>query len=237
MRYLKNILFVFFLSSLSGCYNVKNIDIERIKFNYSPFKDLQLVNTEKYNLKKVYEKYSKTIKYIAKYNGISENLIYSFLVVENGKFDPNAVSTANAIGLLQVKAITANDIVIMAHRSNKLTDFDKRMLHNFLGKKRSKQLLKIQVLGCSDIITDADLKKPELNLVIGALFLKILHEETNGNIAEMGLRYLNGYFAFNCGKNITEKRLNSSKYVSKLNNIHKEISMPDLQTKTLVYHG
>lgn len=205
-----------------------------IEANSNKISTIQIIKADKYNLKKAYSKYSKTISYIAKYNGIPENLIYSFLVVENGKFDPCAVSTANAIGLLQVRSGTANDIIIMANKNNELSHFDRQMLYNFLGKEKTKKLLNKTILGTSTIITDSDLKKPELNLVIGVLFLKILHKESKGDISKIGIRYLNGYFAFDCGNNIPEKRLKSSNYVVKLTQIHNDIS----KTKTNnYYHG
>ena len=165
-----------------------------------------------------YFKQNKTVFAIAKYGKLSEQLIYSFLFVENQNFDSNAISSANAIGLMQIKQGTANDAIILANKSNLLSNFDKLLLITLLGNLKYNQIINTKILGTNQVIKAKDLKNPELNLLVGCIFLKVLSKECKGDLATIGLRYYNGYFAFNHGKNISADSLQNSAYVIKLQN-------------------
>ena len=202
-----------FAINLNSADSIPKLILPKIKVDYS-----------KFNLNEIKRDYGKLIKAISKNSNLTLNTIYSFLIVENQFFDTTAVSCKNAIGLMQVKEGTANDVVIMAAHKNMLSKLDESILISVIGKKRLNDLKTAPCLGYNHSITEQELTNPKLNLVVGCLYLKILSKESNNNIQKMGIRYLHGYFAFNSGKSITKKLLKNSDYVVKLKSIHKQIT-------------
>jgi hypothetical protein len=161
---------------------------------------------------------------MCKYGGLTQAMVYSFLVTENQHFNHKAVSSNNAIGLGQIKAITANDIIVIANRKGVLFELDKYLIEKNIGAVKLNSLLTCVTLGDIQSITELELMNPELNLVVCCLFLRVLSEETNSNISKMGIRYLHGYFAFDCGKSINDSILQKSFYVTKLQGIYSQIN-------------
>ena len=156
--------------------------------------------------------------------GLTHSIIYSFLIVENQYFNHLAVSSKDAMGLMQIKLPTANDIVVMAFKKGIITDLYKYLLEKNLGAEKLYKLCNASALGFEYPITQKDLFNPELNIIIGCLFLQILSKESDSNISQMGLRYLHGYFAFDTGKTITSEMLQNSDYVIKLQSIYNIIN-------------
>jgi tRNA A22 N-methylase len=120
-------------------------------------------------------------------------------------------------------------MIILANRKNLLTPYEKIVICKYKGKENLRKLLRAKNLNIKyHCITESDLKKPELNIVIGAIYLKIVLHEQEQNLRETAYRYLNGYYALNKGKNITEKHLNKCVYVIKLANINKTLNTIEL---------
>jgi len=162
---------------------------------------------------------------MCQYGKVNPLIVYSFLVVENQYFNPIARSSKDAIGLMQIRYATANDIIVLANKKSILSDLDIYLLKKELGDSIVEKLLNAPHCGYTLPIQENHLTNPNLNIIIGCLFLRMLSNENNQNIAEMGIRYLHGYFAFDSGKSINHEILQNSQYVSKLQSIYKQIKM------------
>lgn len=123
-------------------------------------------------------KYGNIIDTIAKTLDIDKALIYAFQSIEApyrvyGNKQEQVVSSAGAVGLMQVSPGSANDIVVIYNLQNKLP----QRVREIIEKKGKSCLFKSKYAGhykefnCQGL-TKEDLYDGELNLWIGAMILK-----------------------------------------------------------------
>lgn len=116
-----------------------------------------------------------------------------------------AKSSANAVGLMQLKPQTANDVIFLEHKNARLSQAELMILNKFLGaringplkqKYLSHKIKENQFTG--NVVTENDLKKPELNILLGAMYLGILIDQSTENqsirMDKVLIRYNQGYF-------------------------------------------
>jgi len=157
-------------------------------------------------LVKIDSRYGDVIETISKITLVSENILKAFIYEEsNGK--PEVKSYAGAIGLMQLKPSTANDIIYMKNRKKRLNSAEKEMLSKHIGN-RAYRILLMKHAGQSNYITPEDMIIPEFNILCGAIFLSLLidQETKNGSLRmdNVILRYGRGYFFKNKAKNFNE---------------------------------
>ena len=121
-------------------------------------------------LKGISSKYGEFIKNASIYNKIPKEIITSFIFIESGG-DANAVSSSNAIGLMQVSPDTTNDVVRREVRDKKRTRAELSIIKKYLGKDRTIQLLRSPMGDTAEIIQKQHLFNPELNIMLGTAYL------------------------------------------------------------------
>jgi len=129
-------------------------------------------------LRKIWTNYGKYIKFASKESGIAPEVLVSFISVESGG-NPKAGGSGSATqGLFQfnrkyVKAQLKNEFT-----SNRLSDNEKAKLATYG--------FKFDAAGNTREFTQADLVKPELNVVVGSIVLGQLIDQPfavqNGNL-------------------------------------------------------
>jgi soluble lytic murein transglycosylase-like protein len=147
--------------------------------------------------------YGGLITSISAITKVPEKLIYAMIFIESqGK--SNAVS-GRAIGLMQIDYSSAGDIIFFEFKQKRLGDPEKVLLRKYLGT-RLDCILSMQYMGqklkCNTnlgyVFTKVDLLKPELNILVGAIYLGILLDEhVENNIVRLDkivLRYNKGFF-------------------------------------------
>ena len=147
--------------------------------------------------------YGGLIATISAMTKVPEKLIYAMVFIESqGKV--NAVS-GRAIGLMQIDYSSAGDIIFFEFKQKRLGEAEKALLRKYLGT-RLDCILAMQYMGqklkCNSslgyVFTKADLLKPELNILVGAIYLGILldeHVENNTiRLDKIVLRYNKGFF-------------------------------------------
>ena len=168
------------------------------------------LNNEVKKIKKVLvqidNRYADMIETISKITSVSENILKSFIFEEsNGK--PNVKSYAGAVGLMQIKPSTANDIIYMANRKKRLNTAAKSMLNKYIGSRLYK-ILAMKHAGISNYLTTDDLLIPEFNILCGAIMLSLIIEQETKNgslrIDNVILRYGRGYFYKNKANSFNE---------------------------------
>ena len=122
-------------------------------------------------------KYGDMIDNIAELVGLPSVLIESFVFIESGG-DEKAQSPY-ALGLMQLNGATASDTLVFEKGAGRLDKGEIQILKKYLGNRYSildKVKPKQKSLG-KTFITNSDLLKPELNLLIGSILLKQLTDE------------------------------------------------------------
>jgi len=154
-------------------------------------------------LAKIRANYGAIINNIAAITKVPEKLIVSMIFIESGG-DDNAVN-GYAIGLMQVDYRSAGDIIFFENKQKRLGDAEKTLLRKYLST-RLDCVLSMRYMGdkikCNSYkgysFTKTDLLKPELNILIGAIYLGILLDDhTEKGIVRLDklvLRYNKGFF-------------------------------------------
>jgi len=148
--------------------------------------------------------YFKEIQLAEKLTYVPGGLIGAVIFCESAG-NPSIVSPSGAIGLMQLKPQSANDVIHMENKAGRLTNEEITLLRKYLGKRLDgplKQKFLSQRIPqnnhSGNVITKADLLKPELNILLGSLLLGILIDQHNerGEIRldKVILRYNRGYF-------------------------------------------
>lgn len=133
-------------------------------------------------------------------------LIVSFVFIESaGKV--NAISSSGAVGLMQLSPKSGSDILVIENKRDRLRDKERELLTKYLGDRFTEGILKMKYLGdkvtvngvrSATWVTKEDLLKPELNLLIGSIFLSSLMDESTKDgdlrLDKVVVRYNKGYF-------------------------------------------
>ncbi|MEN9446580.1 MAG: hypothetical protein RL728_1092 [Bacteroidota bacterium] len=177
-------------------------DIQLPFINKAYYQSKDISNNAKV-LAQIKADYGTIITSISTITKVPEKLIYAMIFIESqGK--ANVVS-GRAIGLMQVDYTSAGDIIFFENKQNRLGDNEKALLRKYLGS-RLDCILSMKYMGhklkCNNnlgyVFTKADLLKPELNILVGAIYLGILLDEhVENNIVRLDkivLRYNKGFF-------------------------------------------
>ncbi len=140
-------------------------------------------------------RYGTMIDYVAALCFVPKFAIYAKLLIENVSGNANAVSSAGAIGLMQIKPLSATDMLTIERKDRRLTEEEKKELKRLLPAKYE-ALVNAQM--GNQLISAADLKRPEVSLFVGAVHLStLISEHTEGDLIRLdlvGLRYNQGYY-------------------------------------------
>ena len=173
---------------------------------------------------KIARKYRKEIQQAEHLTKVPGAIILSIIFAESAG-DENIVSTAGAVGLMQLKLQTAHDTLVQENNLKRLSTTEKTILKKHLGSRLA-SILSQKYLGqklqsnnyTGNVITKSDLLIPEFNILVGSIYLGLLidqHEEKGIlRLDKVILRYNQGYFYEPKGNNINET-LSSVKIRSK----------------------
>jgi len=177
----------------------------------------------KSKLDTIYGKYKSFIDLAAKLNNVSTALIKSFIFIESAG-NENAAN-GNAIGLMQVDFNSVTDIITRERKSGKLTEQEKLIIKKHIGQARYDKVMKAAM---GEIhFTKADMLKPELNIIIGSMYLSQCIAKEKGRIDRAAIRYNLGYFTKSIPEGDTKTIIDSPKlrqiskdYVLKLGGVN-----------------
>ena len=213
-------------------------DIQLPFINKAYYQSKDISNNSKV-LAQVKADYGSIITSISAITKVPEKLIYAMIFIESqGK--ANVVS-GRAIGLMQVDYSSAGDIIFFENKQNRLGDAEKAILRKYLGS-RLDCILSMKYMGqklkCNNnigyVFTKTDLLKPELNILVGAIYLGILLDEhVENNVVRLDkivLRYNKGFFT-KFPKGVTKETVYNSAnaisqtYIKKLAGINSVLSI------------
>lgn len=158
------------------------------------YKDTEVPLIKK-NIASMYAKHKKTIDAAAIYNKLPKELINGFIFIESsGKED--AVSSAGAVGLMQLTQQTANDVVRRDMQKKWFTNAEKNILVKYIGVEKANKLMASKIGDTTVYITKEDLKKPELNIMLGTAYLGQIVDKLN---TEKDLRLDKAIILYNRG--------------------------------------
>ena len=155
---------------------------------------IKKINSIKSKYRTIIDKISNSMK-------IPKDIIISVIFIESSG-NKNAKSNSGAIGLMQLKPDSAADIVNIKKRKYKLTSLETSILKNNLEEDKYKCLINMPYAGkypCGENpITEKDLVKEELNILIGTMYLKLLISKLKENgklrLDKVIAKYNQGYF-------------------------------------------
>ena len=196
--------------------NGSAILIPAIKDSFYKANDVPQIKTI---LSKINYDYSNEISQSEKLTNVPAPLILSYIFAESaGKKD--TISHSGAVGLMQLIPISATGVVFLENKKKRLTDEEKAVIIKHIGQSRFSRIIKARNMSelKPDMITKSDLLKPELNILIGSIYLGLLIDEhtESGKVRldKVTMRYNRGYFFKPKGDNETET-LDYAKKLSK----------------------
>lgn len=167
----------------------------------------------KNKVEKIKEKYSEYIKKASALSKVPELIIYSFIFIESGGKE-NAISSANAYGLMQLTIPTAIDTLRYEIKMDRLSKEEKEYLKKFFGHQEFNKMFELLKKGkVKEVkITKEHLLNPEINIFIGTMYLgQLMDYFTEGNETNMAKVVV----AYNTGKySKTTQKLKSQKGLS-----------------------
>ena len=189
----KNNKISFTATALTGfyglLYGLKELNIG-IPATKDKFFELDQVAAVKAKLQVIKKTYDREIKQAELLSNLPYEMIAGLIFIESGG-DKNVVSSSGAIGLCQITPDTANAAIVKEQLSGRLTEAEKVILAKYLPEltsvvrqKKTQKVSRLQAilwqpnLGGPTLIKAADLKKPELNILLGAMWFKFLIDLT-----------------------------------------------------------
>jgi soluble lytic murein transglycosylase-like protein len=166
------------------------------------------------------KKYYREIKLAETLTKVPGAIILAIIFTESAG-NPGIISSAGAVGLMQLKLQAGNDVIHLENKAKRLTAVEINVLKKHLGTRLNGPLKqkylshKIKENNYSgNVITRADLMKPELNILLGAMLLGILidqhYEQGILRLDKALVRYNQGYF-FKPGAGTVEQVLDRVK--------------------------
>jgi len=126
-------------------------------------------------------KYGKYIGNISVLSGVPVLLIESFIFIESAGNEK--AQSPYATGLMQLSPATASDTLVKEKGAGRLQDGEVALLKKYLGTRYAliEKVKPKQTSIGKTFITNDDLKKPELNILIGTILLGQLINEFTEN--------------------------------------------------------
>jgi len=178
-----------------------NISLPMTTAAYYPASQAGMVRQR---ITEIRQQYSRLIEQSAALTRVPAGLIAGLVFVEsNGR--ATAVSSAGAVGLMQLKPQSANDAIFLENRMERLTEAEREIIIRYLGT-RAEGIFRMKYLGhklpqnnqSGNVVTREDLLKPEFNLLVGSMLLGLLIDQhTEGGVLRLDkavVRYNQGYF-------------------------------------------
>lgn len=148
----------------------------------------------KSKLDAIYKANKSIIDTCSKLNKIPVSLINSVIFIESAG-DKNAVN-GYAVGLMQIEYTSATDIVTRERQNKTLTEQEKVLIKKYVGEAKFNKIMKAS-MGDS-FFTKAEVLKPELNILLGTMYLgQIIKKEnvnSTGRLDRMIIRYNLGFY-------------------------------------------
>lgn len=144
--------------------------VSTISIEKKYYKDHEVkLNSDK--IKKIYSDYKEQIKKNSALSKIPEAIILSFIFIESGG-KKDAISPANAYGLMQLTVPTAQDALMYEFVKDRITNDEKNYMKSLFGKKYNDIINAIKTRKAKNIpITKEDLLDPNINIFIGSIYL------------------------------------------------------------------
>ncbi len=185
---------------LSGLNGTMNINLPAVSDAY--YQDYE-VSQNRVKLNSIKSRFGSLVDNISQMTKLSDSLIYSFIFIES-RGEELAVS-GKAIGLMQVGVNSATDIIFTEYKKGRLNSSEIALLQKHLGL-RLNQIFSMKSPGTEQVVTSSDLFNPELNILIGCLYLGQLideHQENNSvRLDKVVTRYNMGYYSFSKGSQL-----------------------------------
>lgn len=167
------------------------------------------------NIRKTYKSYIEGAAYLT---NVPAEIITGVIFIESAG-NKNVLSSAGAVGLMQLKPLTANDTIWIENSKKRLSNMEKTVIRKFIGNRLDAILSmkylnhKLKINGYTgNVITKNDLLQPYFNILVGAIYLGLLIDQStakdNLRIENVMLRYNQGYFFNPKGNNFTETLAN-----------------------------
>ncbi len=167
------------------------------------------------------KRYYSSIRLAERLTKVPGAIILSIIFAESAG-DEKVISSAGAVGLMQLKPQTAHDTLVQENNFKRLSTAEKNILKKQLGA-RLDAIFAQQYLGqklksnnyTGNVITKADLLNPEFNILVGSIYLGLLidqHEEKGTlRLDKVVLRYNQGYFYKPKGNTVKETLVSAKK--------------------------
>ncbi|MFA6925072.1 MAG: transglycosylase SLT domain-containing protein [Bacteroidales bacterium] len=193
--------------------NGSSIIIPAVKDSFYKTNDLPVLKT---TLSKISNNYYKELTQTEKLTNVPAPLILSYLFAESaGKKD--TISKSGAVGLMQLKPTAAASIIYLENKKKRLSEQEKAIIVKHIGQDRFNKIIRMKNMSeiTPDMITKNDLFIPELNILIGAIYLGLLIDEHTENnkirLDKVTMRYNRGYFFKPKGINEIETLIQAKK--------------------------
>lgn len=139
--------------------------------------------------------YGVYIDKIAKLTNVSSDILKAFIFVESGGNE--TIHYGGTFGLMQIDPASAGEIMAKEYKKGRLSNPERAIIRAYLGENYD--------FGSKALVPPEKLVKPELNILIGAIYLGLLIDEethTKNGVKECRLdyviaRYNRGYYRFN----------------------------------------
>ncbi len=168
----------------------------------------------KNTMAKIAQTYFAEIQQAETLTRVSSAIINAVIFTES-KGNKTIVSSAGAIGLMQLKPQSANDSIFLANKQKRLSEQEKQVLRKTLGNRLdaifkqaycSHKIKENNFKG--NVVTASDLQNPAFNILCGAILLGLLIDQHNENgklrLDKVLIRYNRGYFYKPKGNTPTE---------------------------------
>lgn len=185
-----------------------------IPMTSTAFYSLEKTPQIKSALASIAKRYLNAIRLAEQLTKVPGAIILAVIFAESAG-DEKIVSSAGAIGLMQLKTQTAHDTLVQENNFKRLSAAEKNILKRQLGQ-RLDAILAQKYLGqklkvnnySANVVTKEDLLNPTFNILVGSIYLGLLidqHEEKGTlRLDKVILRYNQGYFYKPKGNTISE---------------------------------
>jgi len=145
--------------------------------NFYEEKDKQNIKNK---IDSISNKYGKIIDEVSKLEFLPSNIIKSFIFIESGG-DENA-SNGESVGLMQISPTTVVEVLYYEYKYKRMSKEEEDYLIKYIGNDKyndikSKAKLRIK----SSYLTSDLIKKPELNIFFGTMYLSQLFDRFTEN--------------------------------------------------------
>jgi len=125
-------------------------------------------------------KYGKIIEEVSKLEYLPANIIKSFIFIESGG-DENATN-GEAVGLMQISPLTVVEVLYYEYKYKRMSKEEEDYLIKYIGRDKYNDIKsKAKLRMKSSYLTSDLIKKPELNILFGTMYLSQLFDRFTEN--------------------------------------------------------